>query len=1051
MSYFDSLLKKRGYEKCPLPLWKLKITKEEFDELRNLLEKCTHRREEMPFKGVCREATLFFAEYWRRLYNDGAHSKQMVYDALQSSGQTSCNCDKFYEAALQGAEILKIKRYKGGNSQPLNDILYQGGLPMKLITESKEKSNWGRFARDLVNKRYDIDDIGLGLVASQSDGVRGFCDQIVCSIDANDFKEMPFDCQDKNEPWFLFLQGLSKQEKKRHYQLHPFSLSWIFTIDFIEAKIYSKYIFKGKRQLSESFLKDEGLDNVSFFSIQVRKNSKVVATFDYNRDHFCRDNVISECPYANGDYISVYLHTQEQPYLGDALDMSVPHLLYRSHDDLYELGNCMGQRESLLLIPENWTLENTYNLDKQEFLWGDIKLLGILIPADFTNDLIVKGPDGKITFGNDTPLYWTQIQSHPIYEPNIIESVYDANRCNFSLCYDSEEGSKFKGGRVQFRSKWKSEWSDRPDYGKIFARVVTQDKYVTPISFINVGDKLDIRLEKADKDSCQIKITWPYGDVFTTEGKRTGDVWEIKKEDCHNPKIIRFTFTPKGNSYNQFTLSLKAPFKDFSILNIYEENIVNNCWIPYSDIDQYEYHIVGQDVIKYTYGKTKRKLLWVNDTLCVIENGHKVKDLPYEGSLVELFDSRENLRSLLERTSQNILNAEIKVRFTRSNGQEINFSIKDFPFRPKQLANGQIVITGNQRKPIKFTSTLKLIKVDDPEANPIEMSYDDQAGCYVLPDAIRSWGKTILIGREKGRVYPALVDLTTEMDHTHRMNVRNNAITSIKEELKGYTIKDAIWKRSIAWFERVQSEGMPACSILELDCIAKDHKYLFGLLCILYAKFSGEESLKERLKIFSNDLAFQWFWLRPYMDSLLSFLNSFIKDPKSETAIQMYIDWAISHGDERMELLEAIQNDNDYMKNFMKFLEEFKEWIQDLCVSSLIETYDDVYNESDKLLAESIIKSSNGLCPIDNENDNYYVETNQDDLDEQTKAFFEQYRQPGKSLNESWLYERVGAVVAHMRKKINLFTLDEKIRRSILYCSKLENHNFIIALNNELI
>lgn len=46
--------------------------------------------------------------------------------------------------------------------------------------------------------------------------------------------------------------------------------------------------------------------------------------------------------------------------------------------------------------------------------------------------------------------------------------------------------------------------------------------------------------------------------------------------------------------------------------------------------------------------------------LYVIENGHKVKDLPYEGSLVELFDSRENLRSLLERTSQNILNAEIR-------------------------------------------------------------------------------------------------------------------------------------------------------------------------------------------------------------------------------------------------------------------------------------------------------------------------------------------------------------------------------------------------------
>lgn len=42
MSYFDSLLKKRRLEECPLPLWKLKITEEEFKDLRELLEKQTH-------------------------------------------------------------------------------------------------------------------------------------------------------------------------------------------------------------------------------------------------------------------------------------------------------------------------------------------------------------------------------------------------------------------------------------------------------------------------------------------------------------------------------------------------------------------------------------------------------------------------------------------------------------------------------------------------------------------------------------------------------------------------------------------------------------------------------------------------------------------------------------------------------------------------------------------------------------------------------------------------------------------------------------------------
>lgn len=39
MGYFETILQRRGLEECPLPLWKLKITEEEFKELRDLLEK----------------------------------------------------------------------------------------------------------------------------------------------------------------------------------------------------------------------------------------------------------------------------------------------------------------------------------------------------------------------------------------------------------------------------------------------------------------------------------------------------------------------------------------------------------------------------------------------------------------------------------------------------------------------------------------------------------------------------------------------------------------------------------------------------------------------------------------------------------------------------------------------------------------------------------------------------------------------------------------------------------------------------------------------------
>ena len=135
MSYFETILQKRGLEECPLPLWKLKITEEEFKELRDLLEKRTHVINlNNPFITVCKEATLFFAEYWRRMYVDGKHSKQMVYDALESTRPSVNYSNEFYEAARRGAKMLKIEKYDGGRADPLNDMLYQGGLPMKLVT-----------------------------------------------------------------------------------------------------------------------------------------------------------------------------------------------------------------------------------------------------------------------------------------------------------------------------------------------------------------------------------------------------------------------------------------------------------------------------------------------------------------------------------------------------------------------------------------------------------------------------------------------------------------------------------------------------------------------------------------------------------------------------------------------------------------------------------------------------------------------------------------------------------------------------------------------------
>lgn len=706
MSYFDSLLKKRGLEECPLPLWKLTITEEEFKDLRELLEKQTHVMSmcNNPFITLRKECTLFFAEYWRRLYVDGKHSKQMVYDALESTRHNVNLCDEFYEAARRGAKLLKIEKYDGGRADPLNDMLYQGGLPMKLVTANVTNSVWDRFTRGLVNRKYNFEELNLGLVASQSQCLRDYCEQLILGIETEQFKKMPFNCLNENDTWYMYLKELTKQEKIRRSRLHPYTLFWEFRIDK-ENKIDTKYIVKGIQSLPKEFLEEQGLINIPFFSVQVRKNGQAIDTFDY-ANNFCRYAVVSKHPYTNGDYISLFLHNQEEPYIADNLDMTVPHLLYRNKDGKYELGNQIGKQESILLIPEGWTVDDSCTLDVHDYSWGETMLQGIRIPSDYVNNILVKGEDGAITFGMNAPLYWTEMRSHPLYVPDVIEPVYNADKCAFSLCFDTEDGTVSKRRPVQFRNKWQKEWTGTPSYGELYARTIdVNGNYVTPLRFVNIGDGLVISLQKADKDSCQIRVTWPHGHVSTTEGeKKIGDVWEIKKKNCHDPRIIRFCFTPEGNSLNQFFLSVKAPFKDFSIVNIYGDEILDDCWIPYSDVDKYQYHIVGQDIKEYKFGNIKRELRWKSDKLYIIEDGRSLKHIPYEGSLLTLFDSRETLRALLERTSQNMINAEVRVHFTLSDGKKISFSIKESPFRPRQLENGQIIITGNNKRPIKFVT-----------------------------------------------------------------------------------------------------------------------------------------------------------------------------------------------------------------------------------------------------------------------------------------------------------------------------------------------------------
>lgn len=1057
MSFFDTLLATRNTTSPPIPLWRLKVTDEEYGELKDLLAQLSMSFSGTAFARYPRECALFYAEYWRREYFDGVHSKRAVYDALKTqepNGQKEVNANALYEAAKLGAFRLKIQIYWNETFQYLDSMLYQGGLPMLLVTRNARNSVWDRFTRGLIYRHYDFDELQLGKIAAESLSMREYCDALSDAIERDRYELMPFYCKDESSPWFRALQLIAHQERTRQRKLRPFSLDWEFDVDERGGSFVTYYVVNGLQRLPEEFMEEQQLASKPFFSAQVRVNGNAADTFDY-QNRFCRYSVISKRQYHDGDVVSLFLHDKQEPLLSDGLDLSVPHLLYRDKEGKYFLGNKLGSAYSLILVPEGWEIDGN-NLKEKDLLWEDSVFKGYFVPANFEGAIVAHGVDGDITFGADTHLYWSEITSSPISVPDIVEPIYDASDIRISLCSDSDSRPQIaRDSDIEYRSKGESNWTAYPSYGEVLARVRGRNgEYVTPIKFLNAGE-LGVVILSADRDRCSIKLVWPHGTVHCKEGTlKNKGIWCIEKASCEDPRKIHFSLVPKGHPSAQFLLTVRAPFKDFSILDSDGNPIPNSCVVPYGDIERFQYHLVGQGIKAYSYGDIKRELRWdTNGKLYIYEGGHVVRPIPYEGSMSTLFDSRESIRFLLDKIGKSIVEAAVRVIIEIDSIKRITLTIKEFPYRISQDAPRHLVVINENGSLVDYRHKLVLFNLDNPSEPRVELPYSDDSG-FMLPEEVLSWEKILVTAKTKGRILPALVNPYCTQTLEERWKARKEYLERITTEIACAKLGGETWNRIVEWFELIQVESIPASSILELYCLAKDGNSLLTLAFQLYLNCKDDDdrdTLMGQLISMGNDLAFQWYWIRPFSENLLIALNEVI-DWESPFLKKLYVDWAISHQLNLGEVMFDISDDNVFFEKITacltEVLGEFNAWLQDLFASSILDTYG-INNELILNDIANCIAGKEDYIHIDNQ-DEIFVEENQRLEDTEVNAFFERFSEPGQSYNEGWLFQRVNAMAAHLNKRIDLFKESLDIRRSIIFCRKSTPKAFLIELNNKM-
>ena len=109
MGYFETILAAHKFETCPKYLWQIRVTDEEYANLKELLVRQIHiynRNCSNRFITVRKECVLYIAEFWRREYHEGAHSVQMILDSLGIHVTQELR-DEFYESAQRGLKALK--------------------------------------------------------------------------------------------------------------------------------------------------------------------------------------------------------------------------------------------------------------------------------------------------------------------------------------------------------------------------------------------------------------------------------------------------------------------------------------------------------------------------------------------------------------------------------------------------------------------------------------------------------------------------------------------------------------------------------------------------------------------------------------------------------------------------------------------------------------------------------------------------------------------------------------------------------------------------------
>lgn len=860
MSEFYKILKTRNLDfHTGQPIWKYNLSDFEFEQLKERFKIVQRISELDP-----RTCAVYYAEWWKRIFNGGYPSKDEVYNSI-GCHQLCFDSNELYELAKKGGNLLNYKWIKIQNTHYLKTLLLQGGLPLKHI-----QNNSGKY-RDFLLKIIhlnpsSIEDFytnteltSLLPKSSQNEIIYSSCLEIVRAVLDNDENELV--TLRANSDLKQITEELIIERDKVRKKKNTIKFKWNFNLK--STAFYLNTIITSGIEIDE--LKYILNDNEINFQNEYRLfvGDELIAKFiKRNNETFkivqvknfvnFKENYETEI-YVIDSYDKIY---DANHLLHSKLNLDFPTLWAMNNDESYVIEKSRHTHNSLgyILVDDSFSIEGKYE-DKTK-IYINSKLYSII---KFQDEIKLNKLDGntvKFKTNTDNIFDWTILSEKPKW---LLNSSLDIIKNNLRVLVYNKNGQRINNPNIEWKQANKETWNSKhlPLELGVLDIKITHDGIEEFERVFNIGNLC--LTTSSDYNNPEILVS------------NNSFILEIYNSGLYDFSIHQNTISFKITNLSKFPTSVKTRIKT----NNQSLGLIAEVISPFQGVilvDQLESvvkeHEIYLDKIKgwrlIAHSSGKEYEVRISNK----KNPEIIISKKVERKIKPLFEFYDTFKALFQLfniiDSDNYLKMDICEVIPNKRSRTIkSYTIKQFSETIKWEVNHENVIRFKGIGNIDIENCVYALPLDCnlEYIDKIEILKEED---YYLINSTNA-NKFILFSdkNSKAKIKPEFISIDPANELTS-IDDRNTRIINFSQQLLADDFSSEVWNRLWIYYYLSKENDLPFATFDIVKAITTSSELSAKAFAFLSIKFDAREyrfSGNDFIEL-ENDLGFSFHWVK---------------------------------------------------------------------------------------------------------------------------------------------------------------------------------------------